>query len=64
MLAIIMTGLMVVTAVAFALGAGLAFVGSGALWKAVWQGALIAAGMAVLCGAIYVLYRGYLQKTV
>ena len=55
-------GLMVVTAVAFALGAGLTFVGGGALWTSVLQGLLIAAGMAVLCAAIYALYRGYLQK--
>ncbi|NLS77798.1 MAG: hypothetical protein GXY76_11115 [Chloroflexi bacterium] len=55
-------GLVAVTAVAFALGAGLSFVGSGALWTSVLQGVLIAAGMAVLCAAIYALYRSYLHK--
>ena len=55
-------GFIVVTALAFALGAALTFVGSGALWASVWQGALMAAGVAFLCAVIYWLYRAYLQK--
>jgi VIT1/CCC1 family predicted Fe2+/Mn2+ transporter len=56
-------GLVTVTAVAFALGASMAFLGSGQLWKAVFQGLLLAAGMAVLNTIIYFLYRSYLEKS-
>lgn len=56
-------GFMVVTAVAFALGASLVFVGSGEIGSAVLQGILLAAGMAILCTLIYFLYRSYLVKS-
>ena len=55
-------GLVTVTAVAFALGAALVYIGSGELWTAVLQGLLMAVGMGVLSTIIYFLYRSYLEK--
>ena len=57
-------GLMVVTAVAFALGTSLVYIGSGRMLKALSQGVLLAVGAAVLCTIIYYLYGSYLRKSV
>lgn len=56
-------GLVTVTAVAFALGAALVFVGSGQIWTALLQGVLMAVGIGVLSTIIYFLYRSYLEKS-
>ena len=56
-------GLVVVTALAFALGAAMVFIGSGDLWKAVFQGLVMAVGAGVFCTIIYFLYRSYLEKS-
>ena len=55
-------GLVTVTAVAFALGAALVFIGSGDAWKAILQGFLMAVGFGILSTIIYFLYRSYLEK--
>jgi len=56
-------GLVVVTAVTFALGAAMVFIGSGEMWKGVFQGALLAIGMGAFCAVIYYLYKSYLGKS-
>ena len=55
-------GLVTVTAVAFALGAALVFIGSGNTWNAILQGLLMSVGTGVLCLIVYFLYRSYLEK--
>lgn len=56
-------GLVVVVALAFALGATMTFIGGGQLWRSVFQGLLLAVGSAVFCAIIYFLYRSYLEKS-
>jgi len=56
-------GLLVVCAVAFALGTSMVYIGAGRLLSAVLQGILLTAQMTVLCTIIYFLYRAYLEKS-
>ena len=57
-------GLLAVTAVAFALGTSLVFIGSGGqMLRAVLMGTVQMAGTALLCIVVYRLYLGYLRKS-